>query len=48
MLEVLRPLKEATKFLSQQHSPTLAFTLPIVVRLIDIHLHGHVDEEKWT
>jgi hypothetical protein len=38
LIMVLRPLKEATKFLSQQRNPTLAFALPIVARLLNHHL----------
>jgi hypothetical protein len=38
-----REASEATKFLSQQRNPTLAFALPIVARLLNHHL-----ESRWS
>jgi hypothetical protein len=38
LIQALQPLKAATKFLSQQRTPTLAFALPIMYRLLDHHL----------
>jgi len=44
--DVLSPFKQATKFISQEHTTTIALVMPLFNRLLNHHLQPSVEEDE--